>query len=110
MRFRHAARKTPRYGKPSASETHTLRTVTLICAPIFKSLRRMVPHCARGEMENRIKEQQLMLFADRTSTHWMRSNQIRLWFSSVAYVLVNALRRVALGARRWPARSAGRSV
>jgi len=53
-------------------------------------------YCARGEMENRIKEQQLMLFADRTSTHWMRSNQIRLWFSSVAYVLVNALRRVAL--------------
>jgi len=53
-------------------------------------------YCARGEMENRIKEQQLMLFADRTSTHWMRSNQIRLWFSSVAYVLVSALRRTAL--------------
>jgi len=53
-------------------------------------------YCARGEMENRIKEQQLMLFSDRTSTHWMRSNQIRLWFSSVAYVLVNALRRGAL--------------
>ena len=53
-------------------------------------------YCARGEMENRIKEQQLMLFADRTSTHWLRSNQIRLWFSSVAYVLVSALRRTAL--------------
>jgi hypothetical protein len=53
-------------------------------------------YCARGEMENRIKEQQLWLFSGRTSTHWMRSNQIRLWFSSVAYVLVNALRRVAL--------------
>ncbi|GAH77255.1 unnamed protein product, partial [marine sediment metagenome] len=53
-------------------------------------------YCARGEMENRIKEQQMMLFSDRTSTHWMRSNQIRLWFSSVAYVLVNAFRRVAL--------------
>jgi hypothetical protein len=53
-------------------------------------------YCARGEMENRIKEQQTMLFADRTSTHLMRSNQIRLWFSSVAYVLLNALRRVAL--------------
>lgn len=53
-------------------------------------------YCARGEMENRIKEQQMMLFADRTSTHEMRSNQLRLWFSSVAYVLVNALRRVAL--------------
>jgi hypothetical protein len=53
-------------------------------------------YCARGEMENRIKEQQLMLFAGRTSTHQMRSNQIRLWFSSLAYVMVNTLRRVAL--------------
>jgi hypothetical protein len=57
-------------------------------------------YCARGEMENRIKEQQTMLFADRTSTHLMRSNQIRLWFSSVAYVLVNALRRIALEGTR----------
>jgi len=53
-------------------------------------------YCARGEMENRIKEQQLYLFADRTSTSWMRSNQLRLWFSSVAYVLVNAFRRFGL--------------
>jgi len=57
-------------------------------------------YCARGEMENRIKEQQTMLFADRTSTHHMRSNQIRLWFSSVAYVLMNALRRTALQGTR----------
>jgi len=57
-------------------------------------------YCGRGEMEKRIKEQQMMLFADRTSTHLMRSNQIRLWFSSVAYVLVNALRRVALKGTR----------
>ena len=53
-------------------------------------------YCARGEMENRIKEQQLCLFADRTSTHKMRSNQLRLWFSSMAYVLVSALRRLGL--------------
>jgi hypothetical protein len=53
-------------------------------------------YCARGEMENRIKEQQLCLFADRTSTHWMRSNQIRLWLSSLAYVLVASLRRLGL--------------
>jgi len=53
-------------------------------------------YCARGEMENRIKEQQLCLFADRTSTQWMRSNQIRLWLSSLAYVLVSALRRMGL--------------
>jgi hypothetical protein len=57
-------------------------------------------YCARGDMENRIKEQQLMLFADRTSTRFMRSNQIRLWFSSVAYVLMSALRRVALHGTR----------
>lgn len=53
-------------------------------------------YCARGEMENRIKEQQLDLFADRTSTHWMRSNQLRLWFSTLAYLLLNQLRRVGL--------------
>ena len=53
-------------------------------------------YCARGEMENRIKEQQMCLFADRTSTRWMRSNQIRLWFSSLGYVLVSALRRLGL--------------
>ncbi|MGH1484388.1 MAG: IS1380 family transposase [Geminicoccales bacterium] len=53
-------------------------------------------YCARGEMENRIKECQLDLFADRTSTHTMRANQLRLWFSSMAYVLLCALRRLAL--------------
>ncbi len=53
-------------------------------------------YCARGEMENRIKEQQLYLFADRTSTSVMRSNQHRLWFSSVAYVLMNAFREFGL--------------
>jgi len=53
-------------------------------------------YCARGEMENRIKEQQLYLFADRTSTAFLRSNQLRLWFSSAGYVLLNALRRVGL--------------
>ncbi len=54
-------------------------------------------YCARGEMENRIKEQ-LMLFADRTSTAFLRSNQIRLDFSSAAYLLMEALRRLALKA------------
>jgi len=53
-------------------------------------------YCARGEMENRIKEQQLYLFADRTSAHLMRVNQIRLWFSSVAYLLLDELRRLGL--------------
>jgi hypothetical protein len=53
-------------------------------------------YCARGEMENRIKEQQLCLFADRTSSHNLASNQLRLWFSSVAYILLNELRRLGL--------------
>lgn len=55
-----------------------------------------VEYCARGEMENRIKEQQLYVFADRTSAATMRANQIRLYFSSVAYVLLHALRRIGL--------------
>jgi len=53
-------------------------------------------YCARGEMENRIKEQQRGLFADRTSTATMRGNQLRLYFSSIAYILMHDLRRLAL--------------
>jgi len=55
-------------------------------------------YCARGEMENRIKECQMDLFADRTSTGTMRANQLRLWFASMAYVLLDSLRRLALQA------------
>jgi hypothetical protein len=57
-------------------------------------------YCARGEMENRIKEQ-LSLFSDRMSTESLRSNQLRLYFSSLAYVLVEALRRVGLAETEW---------
>jgi hypothetical protein len=53
-------------------------------------------YCARGEMENRIKEQQLCLFADRTSCATMRANQLRLWLSSAAYTLLMALRQLGL--------------
>ena len=53
-------------------------------------------YCARGDMENHIKECQLDLFADRTSSATMRANQLRLWFASMAYVLLCALRRIAL--------------
>jgi hypothetical protein len=55
-------------------------------------------YCARGEMENRIKECQLDLFADRTSSATMRANQLRLWFASMAYLLLESLRRLALPA------------
>ena len=64
-------------------------------------------YCARGEMENRIKECQLDLFADRTSAKSMRANQLRLWFASLAYVLLEALRRLALQATRLAQASCG---
>jgi hypothetical protein len=57
-------------------------------------------YCERGEMENRIKEQ-MSLFADRLSTETMRSNQLRLYLSSLAYVLVCGLRRLALKGSEW---------
>ena len=53
-------------------------------------------YCARGDMENRIKEAQGDLFADRTSAATMRANQLRLWFASMAYALLCALRRIGL--------------
>lgn len=53
-------------------------------------------YCARGDMENRIKECQIDMFADRTPASTMRTNQLRLWFASMAYVLMCALRRIGL--------------
>jgi hypothetical protein len=64
-------------------------------------------YCARGEMENRIKECQLDLFADRTSAATMRANQLRLWFASFAYVLLAALRRIGLPHTRLAASTCG---
>jgi hypothetical protein len=69
----------------------TLATKTYDARALYEDL-----YCARGDMENRIKEQQLALFADRTSSHEMRSNQLRLYFSSFAYVLMQTLRRLGL--------------
>lgn len=63
--------------------------------PLYETL-----YCARGEMENRIKEQ-LMLFADRVSAQSLRANQLRLYFSAFAYVLLHALRRLALQGTVW---------
>ena len=72
------------------------RFVVTSLPPRKASARRLYEqlYCARGEMENRIKEQQLDLFADRTSAHTMRANQLRLYFSLFAYVLMQALRRL----------------
>ena len=64
-------------------------------------------YCARGEMENRIKECQLDLYADRTSAHTMRANQLRLWFASISYVLICALRRIGLRHTQFACASCG---
>ena len=75
----------PRFVVTSLSpESHDAETV-------YKTI-----YCARGDAENRIKEQQLDLFATRTSGRKMRVNQIRLWLSAVAYTLIDALRRLGL--------------
>ena len=63
--------------------------------PLYEDL-----YCARGDMENRIKEQQLALFADRTSSTTLRANQLRLYWSTLAYVLLHALRSRALAGTR----------
>lgn len=57
-------------------------------------------YCARGDMENRIKEQQQDLFADRTSSHWMAPNQLRLWFSAFAHLMLSVLRAEVLHTTR----------
>ena len=64
-------------------------------------------YCQRGEIENRIKEQQLGLFVDRTSCHRFLANQFRLLLSSAAYVLVQALRRTALVGTELPRAQVG---
>ena len=61
-------------------------------------------YCARGDMENRIKECQLDLYADRTSAATMRANQLRLYFASMAYVLLCALRRIRRPSTAWDRR------
>jgi hypothetical protein len=79
-------------GKPNPRFVVTsYPTTRMAAAPLYEEL-----YCARGDMENRIKEQQLGLFADRTSAATLRANQLRLWFAALAYVLVNQLRRTAL--------------
>ena len=74
------------------------RFVVTSLDPAYAEARRLYEdiYCARGDMENRIKEAQGDLFGDRTSTRHMRSNQLRLWFASLAYVLLCALRRIGL--------------
>jgi hypothetical protein len=69
----------------------SLPAPTVAAAELYETI-----YCQRGEMENRIKECQLDLYADRASAATMRANQLRLWFASLAYLLVEAVRRLGL--------------
>ena len=82
------------YGYHGSQMRHIV--TSLPASKISPSLLYTKKYCPRGEMENRIKEQQLDLFADRTSTQTMNSNQLRLWLSSMAYVLMQAFRQNCL--------------
>jgi hypothetical protein len=80
----------------------SLSTNEIDARPLYEDV-----YCARGQVENRIKEQQLDLFADRTSARAMRANQLRLWFASFAYVLLEALRRIGLRFTQFAAATCG---
>ena len=82
------------YGSKGSKMRHVV--TSLPASKITPSLLYTDKYCPRAEMENRIKEQQLDLFADRTSTQTMSSNQLRLWLSSIAYVLMQAFRENCL--------------
>jgi Transposase DDE domain group 1 len=80
----------------------SLKSDAWTAKPLYEDL-----YCKRGEMENRIKEAQGDLFADRTSAATMRANQLRLWFASMAYVLLCALRRIGLAHTQFAAATCG---
>jgi Transposase DDE domain group 1 len=82
------------YGSNGLTTHHVV--TSLPPSKISPSLLHTSKYCPRGERENRIKEQQLDLFADRTSTQTFESNQLRLWLSSMAYVLMQAFRENCL--------------
>lgn len=82
------------YGSDKLKIHHVV--TSLLASKISPSLLHTEKYCPRGEMENRLKEQQLDLFADRTSTQTFESNQLRLWLASMAYVLMQALRENCL--------------
>ena len=80
----------------------SLEATAFPAQPLYEEI-----YCARGDMENRIKEQQLGLFADRTSTATMRGNQLRLWIASLAYTLAQTLRRIGLSGTQLARAQAG---
>ena len=84
----------PRGSNPRFVVT-SLSAARMAAGPLYEDV-----YCARGDMENRIKEQQLALFADRTSAQTLRANQLRLYFAAFAYVLLEILRRWGLAGTR----------
>ena len=84
----------PRGANPRFVVT-SLSAERMAARPLYEDV-----YCARGDMENRIKEQQLALFADRTSAQTLRANQLRLYFAAFAYVLLEILRRWGLAGTR----------
>ena len=100
MAFRYAAKSWDRPRRIIAKVEHTTKGANrrFIVTSLTTRAKSLYDHvyCARGEMENRIKEQQLGLFADRTSCHHWWANQFRLLLASFAYVLIEALRRLTL--------------
>ena len=102
-------RRAPGGGQAEAlpGKTNPRFVVTTLRSGTGRTRRCMRISTARGEMENRIKECQLDLFADRTSTATLRSNQLRLWLSSFAYVLLESLRRLALSGTELAQATAG---
>ena len=90
------AGSSPRPSGPRAKPIHASSSPRCGATPARPEHLYEKVYCARGEMENRIKECQLDLYADRTSAATMRANQLRLWFHSMAYVLLCALRRIGL--------------
>ena len=91
-----SAASLPRRNGPAGAANPRFVVTSLSCEDAAPQRLYEEIYCARGDMENRIKECQLDLFADRTSAATMRANQLRLWFASMAYVLLCALRRIAL--------------
>jgi hypothetical protein len=102
--FRYRTRETWRYGRRAVGKAEylgkgenprfvvtSLRMDEMEARSLYEDF-----YCARGDMQNRIKEQQLDLFADRTSTSRLRSNQLRPYLSSIAYCILSVLRRLTL--------------
>jgi hypothetical protein len=112
----HARQLEPAAARDRQGRTHQRGGQSALCRHLAQARRQGAlslydkVYCARGDIENRIKECQLDRFADRTSTATLRANQLRLWFASMAYVLLCALRRIGLRHTAFAKATCGTSV